>query len=84
MERYFLAKEKRKDLAMKDLEAIKIRAKARLFKKGERSSRYFYSLEKCHKAEHSIKVLPKDNKDTVSDQGQLISETYKLLVLSTA
>ena len=77
VERYLLAKEKQKDLAMKDLEAIKIRAKARFFEEGERSTRYFYSLEKRRKAEHSIKVLTKDNMDTVSDQGQLISETYK-------
>ena len=76
VKQYLLAKEKLKDLAMKDLEATKIRAKARFFEKGERSTRYFYSLEKCRKAEHLIKVLTKDNMDTVSDPGQLISETY--------
>ena len=72
-----MAKEKLKDLAMKDMEATKIRAKVRFFEKGQRSTRYSYSLEKRRKAEHSMKVLTKDNMDTVSDQGQLISETYK-------
>ena len=70
-----MAKEKQKDLAMKDLEATKIRAKARFFEEGERRTRYFYSLQKRRKAEHSMKVLTKDNMDTVSDQGELISET---------
>ena len=58
-----MAKEKLKDLATKDLEATKIRTKARFFEEGRRSTRYFYSLEKRHKAEHSIKVLTKDNMD---------------------
>ena len=56
VEQYLLTKERLKDLAMKDLEATKIRAKARFFEKGERSTTYFYSLEKCRKAEHSMKV----------------------------
>ena len=42
MEQYLLAKEKMKQL---ELEATKIRAKAQFTEEGERSTRYFYSLE---------------------------------------
>ena len=67
---------------MKDLEATKIRAKAQFMEEGEKSARYFFSLEKSRKANQTIRVLTKDNLDTVTETRDLLSETrafYKKL-----
>ena len=47
---YFLKKEELKQLDLKELESVKIRAKAQFLEEGEESTRYFYSLEKARKA----------------------------------
>ena len=60
------AKEKLKQLKLKELEATQLRSKARFLEQGECSSRYFYSLEKKQKADQTIRILTKDNLDTVS------------------
>ena len=46
IEKYLLAKENLKQLDCKELEAIKIRVKAQYLEEGEKSTRYFFSLEK--------------------------------------
>ena len=49
---------------------------------GEKSTRYFFSLEKSRKANQTISVLTKDNLDTVTETRDLLSETrafYKKL-----
>ena len=82
IEQYPLAKEKLKQLDLKDLEATKIRAKAQFMEEGEKSGRYFFSLEKSRKANQTIRVLTKDNLDTVTETRDLLSETrvfYKKL-----
>ena len=76
MEEYLVAKEKLKELDLKDLEAVKIRAKAQYLEEGERSTRYFYSLEKSRRADQTIRVLTKENLDTVSEPQDLLKETY--------
>jgi hypothetical protein len=76
IEEYLLAKEKLKQLDLKDLEATRIRAKAQFMEEGERSTRYFYSLEKTRRAEQRIRVLTKENLDTVSEPQDLLKETY--------
>ena len=76
IERYLLAKEKLKQLDLRDLEANKIRAKAQFSEEGERSTRYFFSLEKKRKAEQTIRLLTKENMDTVKDMKGLLSETH--------
>ena len=53
IEQYLLAKEKLKQLELKDLEAIKIRTKAQLLEKGEQSTQYSFSLEKSRKADQN-------------------------------
>lgn len=65
-----------KQFELKELEVVKIRAKARFTEEGEKSTRYFYSLEKRQQANHTIKTLTKDNMDTISDTSDIISETY--------
>ena len=48
----------------------------------EKSTRYFFSLEKSRKANQTISVLTKDNLDTVTETRDLLSETrafYKKL-----
>lgn len=76
IENYLLAKESLKKLDLKDLEAIKIRTKAQFLEEGERSTRYFYSLEKSRKADQTIRVLTKDNLDCVSEPQDLLKETH--------
>ena len=77
IENYLLAKEKLKQLELKDLEATEIRTKAQILEEGEWTTRYFYSLEKCRKAEQTIRVLTKDNLDVVSEPQDLLKETHK-------
>lgn len=50
IEQYLSAKEKLKQIDPKDLEAIKIPAKAQFMEDGERSTRYFYSLKKMQES----------------------------------
>lgn len=76
IEEYLVAKEKLKGLDLKDLEAVKIRTKAQFLEEGERSTRYFYSLEKSRRADQTIRVLTKENLDTVSEPQDLLKETY--------
>ena len=76
IERFLLIKEILKQLDVRDLECTKIRAKARFMEEGEKSSRYFFSLEKQRKVDHTIKVLTKDNMDTVTDPQDLLRETH--------
>ena len=76
IEEYLVAKEELKELDLKDLEATKIRAKAQFMEEGERSTRYFYSLEKSRRADQTIRVLTKENLDTVSEPEDLLKETY--------
>ena len=76
IERFLLVKEKLKQLDIRDLESTKIRVKARFMEDGEKSSRYFFSLEKQQKADHTIKVTTRDNMDTVTDPHDLLRETH--------
>ena len=50
IEQYLLKKEELKRLDLKELESVKIRAKAQFLEEGEKSTRYFFSLEKARKA----------------------------------
>ena len=76
MENYRLAKEKLQQLELKELEATKIKMKARFLEEGERSTRYFYFLEKSRQANQAIHTLTKDNLDTISEPQDLLKETY--------
>ena len=76
IEQYLLAREELKKLDLKDLEATKIRAKAQFEEEGEKSTRYFFSLEKCQRAEQCIRILTKDNLDTISETKDLLAETH--------
>lgn len=58
------------------MEAIKFREKAQFLEEGERSTRYFYSLEKSRRADQTIRILTKENLDTVSGPQDLLKETY--------
>ena len=87
IENYLLAKEKLKQLDLKELEAAKIKTKARFLEEGERSTRYFYSLEKKRQGNQTIHTLTKDNLDTISEPQDLLKEThnfYKALFTAEA
>ena len=71
-----MAKEKLKQLDLRDLEANKIRAKAQFSEDGERSTRYFFSLEKKRKAGQTIRLLTRENMDTVKDMNGLLSDSH--------
>ena len=76
IEKYLLAKENLKQLDLKELEATKIRAKAQFMEEGEKSTRYFYSREKGRRADQTIRILTKDNLDTITETQDLLSETH--------
>ena len=76
IEQYLLTKEKLKQLDLRDLEANKIRAKGLFSEEGEGSTRYFFSLEKKRKAEKTIRLLTRENMDTVKDMKGLLSEIH--------
>ena len=81
-EKYLLAKQKLSEFEQQELDAVKLRAKARFAEEGEKSSRYFYSLEKKKQADKRIHSITKDNLDTVTSTHDLLSETrsfYKKL-----
>lgn len=81
VEKYLIAKEKLKQYELQDLEGVKLRSKARFLEEGEKSSQYFYSLEK-KQVNHMISSLMKDNEETVTDTYDIIVETrqfYKQL-----
>ena len=75
IENFLLGKEMLKQMDLEDLQAVKIRAKAQ-FMEGERSIRYFYSLEKCRRADQTIHNLTKENLDTIFEPQDLLKETY--------
>lgn len=76
-ENYLLAKQKLSVLEQRDLEAVKIRAKARFTEEGEKST-YFYSLEKKKQADKSIQTLTKENLDTITSTRDILIETLAL------
>lgn len=72
-ENYLIAKNKLKEHKLIELKAIKICAKACFAEEGEKSTRYFYFLEKRQTNHH--KTLTKDNLDTISDTRQALKHT---------
>ena len=74
---FLQAKTELQQLHQKDLDALKIRTQIRYAEEGEKSTRYFYSLEKRNHTQQTINVLMKDNLDTVTEQNDLINETHK-------
>ena len=61
---------------LKELEAIKIRTKAQFVEEGEKSTRFFFSLEKCRRSAQNIRVLTKDNMNTVTETRDLLGEAF--------
>lgn len=56
---------------------LKLEQKLNFSEEGERSTRYFFSLEKSRKADQTIRVLTKDNLDTASEPQDLLKETHE-------
>ncbi|KAL9984497.1 hypothetical protein ACROYT_G006797 [Oculina patagonica] len=71
---YLTAKQQLKQFDLDDLESVKIRTKARFAEEGEKSTRYFYNLEKSRQADQTIKILTKDNLDTITDPYDILTE----------
>ena len=73
---YLQAKTELQRLHQKDLDALKIRTQIQYTEEGEKSTRYFYSLERQHQTKQTINVLTKDNLDTITEPSDLITETH--------
>lgn len=56
-ESYLLPKKQLNDLEQRNREAVKVRVKARFMEEGEKSTRYFCSLEKWRQAHQTIQTL---------------------------
>ena len=76
IEQYLIAKEGLRQFELKELEAIKIRTKAQFVEEGEKSTRFFFSLEKCRRSAQNIRVLTKDNTNTVTETRDLLGEAF--------
>ena len=74
--KYLQAKNDLKQLDLQELEGVKIRTKAEYTEKGEKSTRYFFSLEKRRQAEQTIKLLTKDNNETATEQKDILKEVH--------
>ena len=72
---YLLAKEELRRHELNELERLKIRTKARFIEEGEKSTKYFYNLEKKRQTDQTIRLLTKDNLDTVTDVNDIVTET---------
>ena len=61
-------------LHQRELDAVKIRTQIKFVEEGEKSTRYFYSLERRNQTQRAINVLRKDNLDTVTEAKDIITE----------
>ena len=74
-----------KQFELKVLEAIKIRSKAWFVEEGEKSTWFFFSLEKRRHSAENIRVLMKDNMETVTETREFLGEAlsfYKRLYMA--
>ena len=64
------------ELGLSELAAVAARTKIQYTEEGEKSTRYFYSLENQQKAKQTIKLLTKNNLDTITETHDIITETH--------
>ena len=74
--KYLEARNELKQFDLSELEAIKIRTKVEYTEQGEKSTRYFYSLQKRRQAEQNIKILTKDNNESCTEQQDILKEVH--------
>ena len=53
-----------------------LKTKIQYTEEGEKSTRYFYSLEQQKQSKQTINVLTKDNLDTITELHDIITESY--------
>ena len=63
-------------LAKNGLQHHHLNELAAIAEEGEKSTRYFYSLENNWKAKQTIKLLTKNNLDTITETQDIITETH--------
>ena len=73
---FLQAKTELQQLHQKDLDALKIRTQIKYAEEGEKSTRYFYSLERRNQTKQTINVVTKDNLDTIPEPSDIITETH--------
>ena len=61
---------------LSELATVAARTKIHYTEEGEKSTRYFCSLENKQKAKQTIKVLTKNNLDTITEVHDIITETH--------
>ena len=75
-EAYLQAKIELQRYHLDDMAAIAARTKIKYAEEGEKSTRYFYSLESHRQSKQTIKLLTKANLDTLSETRDIIKETH--------
>ena len=75
-EAYQQAKAELQRHLLDEMDAITTRTKIKYTEEGEKSTRYFYSLENHQKSKQTIKLSTKNNLDTITETRDIITETY--------
>ena len=76
-EAYLQAKTELQHYHLSELDALTTRTQTRYTEEGEKSTRYFYSLERRQQTKHTISMLTKDNLDTITEPHDILLETHR-------
>ena len=77
IEQYLESKEDLRAYELTELRAITLRAKVQFLEEGERSTKFFYNLEKKRQADRTITKITRDDATTTTDTYEMIAETHK-------
>ena len=77
IQRYLDAKAQLREFETQDLEALTIRTHTRYHEEGEKSTRYFLSLEKAVQSKQTLNILSTDNLQTLTQPVDIIHETHR-------
>ena len=75
-EAYLQAKNELQHYHLNQMAAIAARTKIQYAEEGERSTSYFFPLENQQKTKQTIKILMKNNLDTITETHDIITETH--------
>jgi len=65
---------KLENIIKKEAEGFKIRSKTQMYEQGEKSTRYFHSLEKKNQENKNIKLLEKDDGEIITGTKNILQE----------
>ena len=76
-EAYLQAKTELQHYHLSKLDALTTRTQTRYTEEGEKSTRYFYSLERRQQTKHTISMLTRDNLDSITEPHDILLETHR-------